>query len=65
MHRLAQGLRKVKFRCNQVLLWQRRILKETSFQFCIEKGKKSDTCPPAAELNSVQSLSRVRLFETQ
>ena len=39
MHRLDQGLRKVKFRCNQVLLRQHRILKETSFQFCIEKGK--------------------------
>ena len=42
MHWLAQGLRKVKFRWNQVSLWQHRILKETSFKICIEKGKKSD-----------------------
>ena len=31
MHWLAQGLRKVKFRWNQVLSWQHRILKDTSF----------------------------------
>ena len=29
--RLAQGLRKVKFRWNWVLSWQQKILKETSF----------------------------------
>ena len=29
MHWLAQGLRKVKFRWNQVSLWQHRILRET------------------------------------
>ena len=28
---LGQGLRKVKFRWNQVSSWQQRILKETSF----------------------------------
>ena len=43
MHWLAQGLRKVKFRWNQVSLWQHKILRETSFQLCIEKGKKYHT----------------------
>ena len=44
MHWLAQGLRKGKVRWNLVLSWQHRILRESSFSFCIEKGKKSDTC---------------------
>ena len=42
-HWLAQGLRKVKFRWNQVLSWQHRILRDASFKFCIEKGKKNLT----------------------
>ena len=50
MHWLAQGLRKVKFRWNQVSSWQHRLLRET-FSFCIGKGKKIETYslfPPAA-----------------
>ena len=50
-HSLAQGLRKDKFRWNQVSSWQHRILRETSSLICMEMGKKSDTCslfPPAA-----------------
>ena len=40
MHWLAQGLKKVKFRWNQVSLWQHKILREISFYICIEKEKK-------------------------
>jgi len=31
MHWLAQGMRKVKFRWNQVSLWKQRILRENFF----------------------------------
>jgi len=44
MHWLTQGLRIVNFRWNQVSLRQHSILRETSFQICIEKEKISLVC---------------------
>ena len=40
MHWLAQGLRKVTFRQSGVLM-RAQNLKESSFQFCVKKEKKS------------------------
>ena len=45
MHWLTQNLRKVKFRWNQVSSWQHRILKETSFWFCIQFSSVAQSCP--------------------
>ena len=64
MHWLAQGLRKVKFRWNQVSSWQHRLLRET-FSFCTGKGKKFETCslfPPAAYERDKKCLTLAAYF---
>ena len=57
MHWLAQGLRKVKFTCNQVLLWQYRILKETFLNLCKEREKNLTLFVSSCRLKEREKMS--------